>query len=104
MTPEGHTLSAWITFSAYREGDVTIIQAQALERPSDPFDELAYMLWRQPDERLVLEARLWRTWRATSVSRSRSWRPKVCASIGTDNGASYATCATARRFARPGAR
>ena len=44
MTPEGHTLSAWITFSAYREGDVTIIQAQALERPSDPFDELAYML------------------------------------------------------------
>ncbi|MDQ6796158.1 MAG: hypothetical protein M3067_15345 [Chloroflexota bacterium] len=39
-----HTLSAWITFSAERSGDVTIIQAQALERPSDPFDELAYML------------------------------------------------------------
>lgn len=44
MTPEGHTLSAWITFSAYREGDITVIQAQALERPSDPFDELAYLL------------------------------------------------------------
>ncbi|HEV8403049.1 MAG TPA: hypothetical protein VGQ31_08450 [Candidatus Limnocylindrales bacterium] len=44
MTPEGHTLSAWITFSARREGDVTVAQAQALERPSDPFDELAYML------------------------------------------------------------
>jgi hypothetical protein len=44
MTPEGHTLSAWITFSARRDGDVTIAQAQALERPSDPFDELAYML------------------------------------------------------------
>jgi len=44
MTPEGHTLSAWITFSAERVGDVTIAQAQALERPSDPFDELAYML------------------------------------------------------------
>ena len=44
MTPEGHTLSAWITFSAYRDGDVTVAQAQALERPSDPFDELAYML------------------------------------------------------------
>ena len=43
MTPEGHTLSAWITFSARRDGDVTIAQAQALERPSDPFDELAYM-------------------------------------------------------------
>jgi hypothetical protein len=44
MTPEGHTLAAWITFSARRDGDVTIAQAQALERPADPFDELAYML------------------------------------------------------------
>ena len=44
MTPEGHTLSAWITFSAYRAGDVTVVQAQALQRPSDPFDEMAYML------------------------------------------------------------
>lgn len=44
MTPEGHTLSAWITFSARREDDVTVAQAQALERPADPFDELAYLL------------------------------------------------------------
>ena len=44
MTPEGHTLSAWITFSARRDGDVTVAQAQALERPSDPFDEIAYKL------------------------------------------------------------
>jgi len=44
INPEGHALSAWITFSAYREGDVTIAQVQALERTSDPFDELAYML------------------------------------------------------------
>jgi hypothetical protein len=44
MTPQGHTLSAWITFSAYRDGDVTVVQAQALERPSDPFDELAYLM------------------------------------------------------------
>jgi hypothetical protein len=43
MTPEGHMLSAWITFSAFRDGDVTIAQAQALERTSDPFDEVAYM-------------------------------------------------------------
>ena len=43
-TPEGHTLSAWITFSAHRDGEVTIAQAQALERPSDPLDELAYIL------------------------------------------------------------
>jgi hypothetical protein len=43
-TPEGHTLSAWITFSARRGGDVTIAKPEAFERPSDPFDELAYML------------------------------------------------------------
>ena len=44
MTPEGHTLSAWITFSARRDGDVVVAQAQALERPADPFDDLAYTL------------------------------------------------------------
>ena len=44
MTPKGHTLSAWITFPAHRDGDVTIAQAQALERPSDPLGELAYVL------------------------------------------------------------
>ena len=44
MTPEGHTLSAWITFSAYRDGDVTVAQAQALERASDPLDEMIYIL------------------------------------------------------------
>jgi hypothetical protein len=44
MKPEGHTLSAWITFSARRDGDTTVAEAQALERPADPFDELAYLL------------------------------------------------------------
>lgn len=62
MTPEGHTLSAWITFSASLDGDVTVAQAQALERTSDPFDEMAYMLganklndrfWRQTLENLA---------------------------------------------------
>lgn len=62
MTPEGHTLSAWITFSASRKGDVTVAQAQALERTSDPFDELAYVLganrlndrfWRQTLQNLA---------------------------------------------------
>ena len=36
ITPEGHMFSAWITFSAYRDGDVTVAQVQALERTSDP--------------------------------------------------------------------
>ena len=44
ISPEGHMLSGWITFSAYRDGDVTVAQVQALERTSDPFDELGLML------------------------------------------------------------
>lgn len=44
MNPEGHMLSAWITFSAHREGDVTVARAEALERTADPIIELAYML------------------------------------------------------------
>ena len=44
MTPEGHTLSAWITFSARQDGDAVVAEAQALERPADPFDDLAYLL------------------------------------------------------------
>ena len=44
MTPEGHALSAWITFSAFRDGDTTVAQAQALERTSDPIVELTFTL------------------------------------------------------------
>ena len=43
MTPEGHALAAWITFSSYRDGDDVVAQAQALERTSDPFIELSYV-------------------------------------------------------------
>jgi len=64
MTPEGHTLSAWITFSAYRDGSQTVAQAQALERTSDPLDELAYLLGgsRMND----------RFWQATLANLARS--------------------------------
>ncbi len=86
MTPEGHALSAWITFSAYRDGDVTIAQAQALERTSDPFIELTYMFganrandrfWERTLENLaaslgvvapVIEAQ------KVCVDRRRQWR------------------------------
>ena len=45
MTPEGHMLAAWITFSAFRAPDGTVVaQAQALERASDPVFELGLML------------------------------------------------------------
>jgi hypothetical protein len=40
MTPEGHLLAAWITFSAFVEGETTVLQAQALERANDPLYEL----------------------------------------------------------------
>jgi hypothetical protein len=43
ISPEGHMLSGWITFSAHRDGDVTVAQVQALERTSDPIDELGLM-------------------------------------------------------------
>ena len=43
MTPEGHALSAWITFSAFRDGDTTVAQVQALERTADPLIELTYL-------------------------------------------------------------
>ena len=45
MTPEGHMLAAWITFSASRAADgAVVVQAQALERASDPLFEMGLML------------------------------------------------------------
>ena len=79
MTPEGHALSAWITFSAYRDGDDTVVQVQALERTSDPFIELTYLFganrandrfWEQTLENLAALARASR--------RRSSRRTKVC--------------------------
>jgi len=40
MTPQGHMFAGWITFSAGREGDDTIVQAQVLMRANDPIYEL----------------------------------------------------------------
>jgi hypothetical protein len=44
MTPVGHPFSAWITFSAYKEDECTVVQIQALLRPSDPIYELLFSL------------------------------------------------------------
>ena len=86
MTPEGHTLSAWITFSARRDGEVTVAQAQALERPSDPFDELGYMLGGNRQNNRFWEATLRNLASAAGVAtpvvetaviciyRKRQWR------------------------------
>ncbi|HEV3505246.1 MAG TPA: hypothetical protein VG637_08190, partial [Actinomycetes bacterium] len=35
MTPEGHMLAGWITFSAHADGGTTVAQAQVLIRASD---------------------------------------------------------------------
>lgn len=102
MTPEGHTLSAWITFSAHRDGEVTVVQAQALERTSDPFDELAYMLggnrmndrfWRQTLTNVALAMGTTEPTVDTQVvcvDKSRQWRH-----VG--NVRNSATLRTARR-------
>ena len=45
MTPEGHMLAAWITFSAFAAPDGgVVVQAQALERASDPLFEVGLAL------------------------------------------------------------
>jgi hypothetical protein len=86
MTPEGHALSAWITFSAYRDREVTVAQAQALERTSDPFDELAYMLganklndrfWRETLENLARSVGVGSPTvdtQITCIDKRRQWR------------------------------
>ncbi len=42
MTPEGHPVSGWNTFSAYEEDGATVAQVQGLVRASDPIYEFGY--------------------------------------------------------------
>lgn len=44
MTPQGHMLSGWITFSAYDEEGATVAQATALIRATDPIYEIGMRL------------------------------------------------------------
>ena len=78
MTPEGHALSAWITFSAYRDGDGHGRPgpgARADERSVHRADLHAR---RQPDERPLLGADA-REPRALARGRGAGRRrPKVC--------------------------
>jgi anti-anti-sigma factor len=89
----GHTLSAWITFSARRDGDVTIAETQALERPSDPFDELAYMLGGNRQNKILGDDAPQPGGQVGVAVPSRSRAP---ASTATGIGAIGATSATAR--------
>ena len=59
MTPEGHMLAAWITFSAHRAADGSVVvQAQALERASDPLFEMGLLLGGQRVNNRFWEATL----------------------------------------------
>lgn len=84
MTPEGHMFSAWITFSAYRdrsadgEGDVTVAQVQALERASDPFVELGYLLGANKQNDRFWEATLANLARSVGVTEPAVTAVKVC--------------------------
>jgi hypothetical protein len=44
MTPQGHMFAGWITFSAERVRDDTVVQAQVLMRASDPLYEIGMTL------------------------------------------------------------
>jgi hypothetical protein len=85
MTPEGHMLAGWITFSAATEQGVPVVQIQALERTNDPLYELGFALggnrmntkfWVQTAENLArhfgVEPRV--DTRVVCVDRHRQWR------------------------------
>jgi hypothetical protein len=44
MTPEGHMFASLMTFSAFRDGDCTVVQIQPLIRASDPLYEVGMRL------------------------------------------------------------
>lgn len=55
MTPQGHMLAAWITFSAFEEEvssneSCTVVQAQALLRATDPLSEIGLRLFGHKTE------------------------------------------------------
>jgi hypothetical protein len=44
MTPQGHPVAAWITFSVHEEGDCTVAQVEQLLRTDDPIYEAGFRL------------------------------------------------------------
>ena len=98
MTPEGHMLSAWITFSAFRgEDGVIVAQAQALERASDPIFETGLVLGGHR-----VNNRFWEERSATSP-RASAWRPsrspRSHASTAGASGGTWPTSGTTPAFA-----
>ncbi len=86
MTPQGHMFAGWITFSAEREGDTTMVQTQVLMRANDPLYEISMTVagHRMEDKfwaatLIALGQRLGVTdpqvqTRSTCVDSKRQWR------------------------------
>jgi hypothetical protein len=86
MTPQGHMFAGWITFSAEREGDQTVVQALVLMRANDPLYEIGMTFGghRKEDkfwvatltalgERLGIQNPVVET-KTTCVDSKRQWR------------------------------
>jgi hypothetical protein len=50
-TPQGHQFAGWITFSAERSGETTMVQTQVLLRAGDPFYELGMPVMHRMEDR-----------------------------------------------------
>ena len=85
MTPEGHFLAAWITFSAFREAATTVAHIEVLFRANDPFYEVGMSLFGSRREDSFWAATLHNlgarfgvdgqsTQTQTLVDRRRQWR------------------------------
>ena len=82
MTPQGHTLAGWITFSSFEEEGTCVAQAKALMRAQDPISEIGLMLGGHGQEN--------RFWQETLESLAANWG--VDATAETE-----AVCVDARR-------
>lgn len=78
MTPQGHPLAAWDTFSAFRDGDVVVAQAQALERTADPLTELAYLFGADRYNDRFWEETLANLARSVGVAEPSVSTEKIC--------------------------
>jgi hypothetical protein len=86
MTPQGHMLAGWITFSAHEEDGVTVVQTQELIRAQDPVTEAAFILGAHKKQNEFWEDTLRAVARhfgvenaevetqTTCVDRRRQWR------------------------------
>ena len=54
-TPQGHQFAGWITFSAERSGETTVVQTQVLLRAGDPFYKLGMPVMHRMEDRFWVQ-------------------------------------------------